>query len=464
MEMATASPPKSVPGKWRRLLIWLGALAAIAIAVPLGLRAITGWLEQRELDALYAEIDADDPNWRYADLAKDYPDPPPDEQNAAVRIMRVHNLLKKTGFALAAAKAKGGPTNPNGRLPANQSAALRAAFAKLGPVPDEARQLKDLPEGRFRFEPSEGAVRNPNGPFVDARLLRIFDLLKCDAALRADDGEIEEAAESCQALVHAVHAINDYPDLTAQLIRSAGQHMAIDAIERTLGQGEISEDRLAALQRALEREAQHNRIYAALRGARAERHALQEKLDSGMSLSELYGRSGPSLGGRLREIFLADLGGYAERLRLYHDAVQASRLPEEARLAALEAAQEKAVRRPDPVEGYVLACVINYAAEMMIAQGRLRCAAMAIAAERYRLKQRRWPENADELVRAGLLEKPFRGPFDGQPLRWKATPTGIIVYTVGMDKADHGGKISRGGPASTANVGFELWWPALRGR
>jgi hypothetical protein len=55
--------------------------------------------------------------------------------------------------------------------------------------------------------------------------------------------------------------------------------------------------------------------------------------------------------------------------------------------------------------------------------------------------------DAEDLAKAGLLKEAFKDPFDGQPLRWKQTPTGIVIYSL----------------APTSGAGFELWRPELRG-
>src|SRR5205823_3863301 len=50
-----------------------------------------------------------------------------------------------------------------------------------------------------------------------------------------------------------------------------------------------------------------------------------------------------------------------------------------------------------------------------------RCAIAALAAERYRRANGRWPESLAELVTAGLLRAVPGDSFDGQPLRLKPT-------------------------------------------
>ena len=63
-----------------------------------------------------------------------------------------------------------------------------------------------------------------------------------------------------------------------------------------------------------------------------------------------------------------------------------------------------------------------------------------------------------ELIHEGLIKAEYTDPYDGKPLRWKRTPTGLIVYSIGKDKIDDGGKLNRDNPTETgADIGFELW-------
>ena len=88
----------------------------------------------------------------------------------------------------------------------------------------------------------------------------------------------------------------------------------------------------------------------------------------------------------------------------------------------------------------------------------MRCAAAAVAAERYRLRHGRWPAGWDDLVRAGLLRAAPIDPYDGRPLRLKPVADGLIVYSIGVDGSDDGGNLSRSSatPPGT-DLGFRLW-------
>lgn len=64
---------------------------------------------------------------------------------------------------------------------------------------------------------------------------------------------------------------------------------------------------------------------------------------------------------------------------------------------------------------------------------------VGIAAERYRLRHGRLPEQLNELVPDFLSEVP-KDPFDGQPLRYRVEKDGVIIYSIGPDETDQGGR------------------------
>jgi len=63
----------------------------------------------------------------------------------------------------------------------------------------------------------------------------------------------------------------------------------------------------------------------------------------------------------------------------------------------------------------------------------LQASIAALAAERFRLLQNRWPKSLDELVKAGLLKEIPIDLMDGQPLRFRRTIDGLVIYSVGVD-------------------------------
>jgi hypothetical protein len=90
-------------------------------------------------------------------------------------------------------------------------------------------------------------------------------------------------------------------------------------------------------------------------------------------------------------------------------------------------------------------------------QAELRCAIVAIVAKRYASMHRSWPSSLDDLVPAFLPAVP-RDPFDGAQLRFRVLDDGIIIYCLGPDNVDDGGKIDWQKPGRPGtDLGLRLW-------
>src|SRR5262249_45644893 len=91
-------------------------------------------------------------------------------------------------------------------------------------------------------------------------------------------------------------------------------------------------------------------------------------------------------------------------------------------------------------------------------QATLRSAVVAVACERYRLKTKDWPASLDVLVKEKLLDAIPTDPMDNQPIRYRRTKDGIVVYSIGFDMIDNQGNIDRDHPYDPGvDLGFRLW-------
>ncbi|HZZ82703.1 MAG TPA: PIG-Y family protein, partial [Gemmataceae bacterium] len=247
-----ASPPSAKPRKSRRWW-YVVACVLVLLAIPVAWYFIAGWLGEREMQALYAELDAEDPNWRWPDLAAKL-QPVPGEENSVDQILKVSTLAAKPTAFMPGPKWDRTNFAPNARLTHEQAEAGRLAFSRSDPtLRDEARKLKDMPRGKFVI-PIKG---NPlTMDFSDIQRSReTCNVLYVDALLRAQDGDLDGAAESCQAILNTAGAFRHHPILIGYLVRVAEQAIAIGAIERLLAQGTVAEPHLKKLQDQLEREA-----------------------------------------------------------------------------------------------------------------------------------------------------------------------------------------------------------------
>src|SRR5206468_3978266 len=81
----------------------------------------------------------------------------------------------------------------------------------------------------------------------------------------------------------------------------------------------------------------------------------------------------------------------------------------------------------------------------------LRAAAVALAVERFRQRQGRWPADLNELLPA-LLPRVPNDPFDGNPIRYRQLSDGVVIYSIGSDGLDNGG-VSEGTTSRGPDIG-----------
>jgi len=450
MTAVATSVPKPKRSKRRWYLV--GAFVVLLLTAPFLYMYIVGQWRERELEQIYREMDEEDPHWRWADLVKQMPSAPPDERNAMVQLQKVIVILKPTPYGNGPF-AGNLPKPINAHLKDAKEQRLRAALNALAPTAlAEAQKLKDMPEGRVVLDPSVSAK---DVKFDALEIMKVTRVLHDACMFDAHRGKLDDAADSCLAIVHSAHAIGDFPHLLGQLVRTAVQVQAVGSIERLLGQGIVDAKQLEALQAALTNEMNDNAAFHALRGERAFGHEHYLAMRDGkISIDDLITqmRLDRTLTGQLYHFFPSMFyRDYLQALRMKNELLRASNLKDEALFDALRKIDENKPNIAGPLGGYFIGQQI---VSLIVDRTRLRSAVAAIAAERYRLKHDHWPMCIADLQKEGFLKEPITDPFDGQPLRLLRTETGMLVYSIGQDKVDDHGK--------KGDIAFELWLPMYR--
>jgi hypothetical protein len=466
-----AGRPVERPARRRRWAIILGCVLVLA-AVPVGYYFYQKWATGRELDAVIARIDADDPRWRIEEILADR-QAIADADNPALVAARADILLRGAGNL----DLLGGEKNWRlfdkmtsvRQLHPLQIEVLRPALEQRADAVKLARTLKEFPgEGRFAIKLSPDYLSTNLDPLQRCR--NVMNLLQYDAMLRAEDGDAAGAMESCRALLVTARAIGDEPYLIAALIRFAGQFISISALERTLAQGEPPARELEAMQELLASEIEVPLLAKAIRGERGGFDQLLVMLDKGhVKASSVFGAFGPGGSRNTWEAWFLDhipivlTQGRADHLELMTQAVEAARLPAEKQKGAFARVEKAHKESSSLVVRLLMPALTKVSDANQRSQACLRCALVGVAAERYRIRNNQWPATLGKLVDDGLLKAIPVDPYDGQPLRYKLRPDGAVVYSIGHDGVDNGGNINRERPLdSGVDLGFELWNVSVR--
>src|SRR5262249_28761985 len=183
-----------------------------------------------------------------------------------------------------------------------------------------------------------------------------------------------------------------------------------------------------------------------LGGDRASFDLLFLNLESGkVKFADLAGSSGSSsgkfdplggLGGLVYSYRLPD--DHAFMLARFGEMCDLARSPVEEQMQAWAAfdAEFMASRQQSKADyrrilTHLLLPAANKVGEATVRDhARLRCAVTALAAERFRLANKRWPKTLDELCPTFLSAVPL-DPYVGEPLLLAVREDGIVIYSVG---------------------------------
>jgi hypothetical protein len=411
---------------------------------------------EADLEEAIAEINALEPGgWRLADLEKQR-EKVPDRENGSKLIVEAAKLLPKQ-WQEDAIFNEIQDVPPPWRLTVKQAGALRAELAKLEPALKVAHQLVGYPRGRFpplRLGPDHFTYANPHAGNVRDLALVLY----CDAIALAEQGDTTNGWDSALAALHAGRTIGDEPALVSQLTRMTARGFAVEAMERVLGRGAVGAVNLARARDLLVEEMRVYLLPIAIRGERAAQHDFYSRIARGeLRLEDVIRPTAGDLKDveplvrtdeKIRRAIIAG-GAMARRQNLAGSHAYTLR----ALTRALECTIRREADRKECLTGWemrikddqarqrapLLASILNPALWKFAAaeEKRItltRCAVVALAGEQFRLKQMRWPKDLAELVAAGFLAQAPLDPFDGQPLRLRHTPDGLVVYSVGWSK------------------------------
>ena len=416
-------------------------------------------------------LDRDDPGWRLDDLAADHNRAADDGPNGAAAI-------------LAAFQAAGGPpprpdpdfydelfaqpvSNRRPLAPLWRAVQFRARYA---PAHAAALRAAALTRGGFPFHPTQPNPYATLLPFTQ-NCRAVANVLQVEAVVRAAGRRPGAVLPALRASLAAPRLIGAEPTLISQLCRMAMAQVAVSNVERALAWGApLADAELAELQSGLAAELAFPRLTVGARGERALGMRAMEGLNARqLPPTAILPTKALPAGGAVSpalefELLRAGLGNDAATLLdEYNRMVTASELPPgPARRAAMMADRPAAL---GPVGSALWPAWSKVAAAEDRVRARLGTAVAALGCERFRLRTGRWPEQLAE-VPADLLPNPPADPYTGEALRGRRTADGFVVYAVGEDLADDGGRnlnLWTTPPKTPMDVGFRLWDADQRG-
>lgn len=446
----------------------LGVGTTLVLVVSARLRA------ERDVRAAMADIAAVDPNWTFEAIASRRPDIVP-EKNGASRVEAVAAVLPRDwprwhrppGRKDVPAKIVDEPAGPDlladihkelnekvlyrdARLALDVCAAelLRIELHRAGEALKASQALDQCLEGRFKVDYRDLLWGSSVDHFLMCR--SVAELLQWDGVQQCQRGDAKGACRAALRIAAVARALGDELSLMDQRLRMSITSQAAEATERGLSVGAAESELLKRLQEVFEDEDRDlpGRLLHAARAQRALTHRMLQAVYDGRLSRE-----------RLAKVFMVNWET-GTMWRRHSTFLSATSLCQQHAAFLREATEEiEAWQRPwDPINAPAglricldggddwyknfLGTLENCKFQMAWRQATLRCAATALACERYRMDHGRWPKALPELTPQYLKEIP-RDPYRQAPIQMVRKQDGLVAYSVGRDGVDDGGVIDR---------------------
>ena len=264
-------------------------------------------------------------------------------------------------------------------------------------------------------------------------------LLQLEAVQASEDRNEEVVIRSIKSILGVAGSLNKEPITISQAIRLACDQNAVATLEYALNRIAFSDEQLVELNKAFTKAENLNGIFNSFLGERC------IVLDILMHPRPFYfdQKNAVAFPGVLLAYKVAGVNERDSMILLdeVEDAICIYSLPAHKRMQAANALNAKiaSITKEHVLLHHALPLFGNSIVIDLRNLARLRTAQAAIAVERHRLKNNKLPNSLDNLVPDYFESIPL-DPFDGQHIRYKKLDSGYLIYSIGDDKIDDGGK------------------------
>ncbi len=293
-------------------------------------------------------------------------------------------------------------------------------------------------------------------------------VLQREAALHVENRRPDMAVDSITTINSLARSLDQDPCLVSQLVRAVILHYAHQSTERLVNQTRPTDARLRTLQEMFHGNQEREPFTRALVSERCfSLDLFQQSREKFVALLEMLFKwtsqtnNIEAMAGAFVVNKDADCLFYLEAVERLIAASQLSDSRQAVAIAKTVEAQLRAVAsepaekrwvvstflvlevpHAEPPDGSLVNGPVAWFAKQMRTIALMRTAETALAVERYRLANKgQLPSDLNALTPEFLSVVPI-DPFDGRPLRYSRLAKGYVVYSIGVDGQDNGGKES----------------------
>lgn len=359
-------------------------------------------------------------------------DPTSADPRLASQWLRAIQFVEIQSFQDAVAKLPyfGGETSiPNVGVNWPEQHAAEDVFATFASEISELRRLA-MQLGPVRYTSDYSRIHE-SIPMDFSRLRNVARLLALDAQLAAHNGDTQRYVAAMTGLIRISDSQSHEPAMIGMLMRMAIESIAANVAQQTIPYVELDQRSTEALMTVLADRRHLQHLQRSLRGERALAIDTFLNLPRFMSFPSRYGdlayyldvvdRMMLATGRNLQDTWTT-IHNEQESQASTSGVTKLFRTLSILSLPAMEASVRAVIR-----------------AEFLMDACRV-----ALAMEAYRRQHSVYPNELDDLVPELLSAVPV-DPFDGRLIRYRTTPHGYVLYSVGDDLRDDGGQMQQDG-------------------
>ncbi|MCX5662756.1 MAG: hypothetical protein NTW19_24000 [Planctomycetota bacterium] len=429
------TPAAASPAHQRRWRVAITLLICAMLLYFVGWHAALRVMTSRE----YARIRGEGLPVTLAELAQ--ANAPPKGDNAATLYLEAAEALSTLAIdpALAAQlpdvssdpevvePALGEPCPPGMRK------AMEAYLALHRPVLDKVHQASAIAECRYPVDHHNLAgLLMADHP---SRIRRLALPLQFSAKLAAERSDSESAMEAVLDMERLAASLSHDPSVLSRIIAFGLESSAVRTLEHCLARTRFSDAQLATLSERLKPLTSGDGLQRAWVGDRCTALAI---LENNSILRNGIPNWGPMLpiNGPIVDLWIAS--GLRDLDRLAMLRAMRANFAMHREPAFIPRAEESTSPVLLPLSNLAMTHSKSVEASDRSARVEATLALVALAAKRRQLAHGSLPDRLEQLVPEFLGESP-RDLFDGQPLRYKRTERGALIYSVGPNLEDEGG-------------------------
>ncbi|MBC7350386.1 MAG: hypothetical protein H5U05_10495 [Candidatus Aminicenantes bacterium] len=419
--------------KAKKALAWIGLILLTIIAAGLALRAIFNYINGQKLERYLAELKA---RHQIVEPSSLFP-PCPDQENAALPWKAVESLLildqdDKSLLAAVSEISEWKEFSPDKKN-------------KLAAIVEKNRKAIDLlieasTKGCFQYSDINKPPLERNVPNLSL-MIQANRVLIIDALLKAEKGRTDEADEEILHGLQFARLCAQSPMLINFLVSMANTRMLVHNLNRLVNGRELPAETAARIMKLLDpvwwRKAMVNAFKAEYSGFTLEiyNYILRGEIISGVN----SGWCDRAFYWLIRPVLKSEVIWVARHYQeMIESAGESFYRNEKTRQWQ---GQEIKVPAQYRLAGLILPNLYTIILKEATLEAYLEAARTGIACKIYQQQHRKYPDSISELMPDFLAAEPL-DPFTGQPLVYKVKGDGFIVYSLGSNKKDDGGRMS----------------------